>query len=349
MSYQRDYDRVVRIGVVGVGSHCYRNILPALTFLPVKVEAFCDKNEERLEKTADQYGVPHCFTDTAEMYVKADIEAVVLCVGPGQHPALTCEALHAGLHVWMEKPPAMRASEIDDMIAARGDRVVVVGFKKAFMPCMRKARELVAAPEAGALKSMLAEYGISVPEEGCRLLKEGRMTNWLGNGCHPLSAMCYVGGPVAQAITHRSEYGGGACVLEFESGAVGTLQLAEGMRGPCERYTFYTENRHVEVENCRRVKLHRGIPFQYGKTVNYAPEGTDTGTVVWEPQNTLATLENKALMTQGMYGELLYFLECILEGRTAELGSLEFAREVMAVYEAALLSEGQPVAVGERQ
>jgi len=346
MTYQRECERTVRLGVVGLGSHCYRNILPAMTFLPVRLEAFCDRDEALLKRTAAQYGVTRLYARAEAMYAAGGLDAVLLCVGPAAHPELACQALDAGLHVWMEKPPAMRADEVDEMIRRRGDRAVVVGFKKVFMPCMRKAKELLSAGGAGALKSMLAEYPLSVPADGRAVLEERRMTNWLGNGCHPLSAMCFVGGPAARVTTHRSARGGGACVLEFAGGAVGVLHLAEGMRGPCERYSFCAEGAHVVVENCRRVTLHRGVPFSYGVTVNYAPPGTDHGAIVWEPQNSLATLENKALFTQGMYDELLYFLQCVLDGRTPEIGTLEFARDVMAAYEAALLSDGRPVETG---
>ena len=67
--------------------------------------------------------------------------------------------------------------------------------------------------------------------------------------------------------------------------------------------------------------------------------------VVWEAQDSYNTLENKALFTQGMYGELRYFLDCVLEGRAAELSTLEFARNVMQVFEAALQSDGSPVTI----
>jgi predicted dehydrogenase len=70
----------------------------------------------------------------------------------------------------------------------------------------------------------------------------------------------------------------------------------------------------------------------------------DHGTTVWEPQNTKATLENKALFTQGFYDELRTFCDCVLTGGQAELGSLDFALQIMRVYEAALLSDGVRVA-----
>ena len=57
----------------------------------------------------------------------------------------------------------------------------------------------------------------------------------------------------------------------------------------------------------------------------------------------MATLENKALFTQGIYGELAYFCECIIEDRRAEKGSLEFALELMKVSEAAMISNGKQI------
>jgi predicted dehydrogenase len=95
----------------------------------------------------------------------------------------------------------------------------------------------------------------------------------------------------------------------------------------------------------RQVELRRGIPFEYGKTTTFAPEGDDSGTIVWRAENNLATLENKALFTQGIYNECRHFCDCILEGRQPETGSLEQALEIMKIYEAALISNGKPVAL----
>src|SRR6185312_5041486 len=149
MTYQREYERKLRIGVVGVGSHAYRNILPALHYLPISLVALCDLNGDLLAQTAAEYPGAAGFTDAGRMYAEMNLDAVLLVAGPRQHPALAAEALGAGVHVWMEKPPAIGASAIREIIAARGDRVCAVGFKKAHMPATRKAKELLSRPEFG--------------------------------------------------------------------------------------------------------------------------------------------------------------------------------------------------------
>ena len=346
MSYQRDFERRLNVAVVGAGSHSYRNVLPAMTFLPVTIKAICDINPSVAEKTAVQYGAkPH--TTTSELYANEKLDAVFLCVSPAHHPTLACEAFDAGLHVWMEKPPAMRVAGVEEMIRHRKDRTCVVGFKKAFMPATDKAVELFKNGEQGPIRSILAVYPMSIPKDGAQVLRDGVRTNWLANGCHPLSFLIAVGGPVSAVTVFGGSHGGGVCVLEYVSGAIGTFHLAEGAPGsqPVESYTVFGASSSLTIDNCNRITLQRGIPFQYGQTVSFAPPGTDSGAVVWEAQNMLGTLENMAMFTQGMYAELRYFCDCVLSGVAAERGSLEFALHLMKVYEAALLSEGARIAI----
>lgn len=352
MSYQRDFEKRLRVAVVGVGSHAYRNILPALHHLPVELVALCDTNPELAKRTAPEYGVTRVYSETAEMYRHEQLDAVFICTGPWHHPRLACEAFDAGLHAWTEKPPAVRAVEVEEMIAHRGDKVAVIGFKKAFLPATLKALELFVGDEErpaeyAPVRTILAVYPMSIPENGAHLLESRQGNNWLANGVHPLAFLLAVGGPVAAVTTQRGKHGGGVFVLEFQSGAIGNLHLAEGgdSSGPLEYYSVFGNGAHLTVENTTRVTLHRGIPFDYGNTTSFVPPGEDSGAVVWEPQNMLGTLENKSAFTQGTYSELRYFCDCILEGNEAKRGSLEFALHLMRVYEAGLLSQSERVEI----
>jgi hypothetical protein len=217
------------------------------------------------------------------------------------------------------------------------------------MPATDKAIELFVTGDYGPIRTLLGVYPISVPPGGSRALRENdvnQLMRWT-NSCHPLAFLVAVGGPVVGVTVHHARLGGGVCVLQHESGAVGTLHLAAGGNGtqPLERYMVFGESAHLSVDNVTRVTLQRGIPFEYGRTVSFAPQGTDTGAVTWEPQNMLSTLENMSLFTQGVYAEMRYFCDCVLAEQKAERGSLEFALHLMRIYEAALMSTGDCVAV----
>lgn len=342
MTYQRDFERKLNIGIIGVGSHCYRNILPAMNYLPVTIKALCDTNEPLVKSTAAQYGNCSYYTSTQEMYEKEQLDAVLLAVSPYHHPQLAIEAFHAGMHVWMEKPISLRASEVEAMIAHRKDRIAVVGLKKAFMPSTEKALEVIHSPQYGGLRSILAVYPMTMPSNGQEILESRKFDNWLGNGCHPLAFILAVGGKVSAVTTHTGKNGSGALLLDFENGVTGNFHLASGPH-PIESYSLFGDHWHLQVDNSMKVTLQRGIPFKYGATTNYIPEGFDSGAIEWEAQNCLATLENKTLFTQGIYSELMYFCECVLNQQIPQKGTLEFAHEIMKVYEAALLSAGKTI------
>lgn len=348
MSYQREFEKKLSVGLVGVGSHCYRNLLPAMNFLPVEIRAVCDLNRQLAEKTARQYGCPAVFTDDQEMHRNVRLDAIIASAGPAAHPVITKNALRSGVNVWMEKPPALRASQVEEMIALRQDRAVMVGFKKAFMPAAGKVREILASPEYAPLYSMMALYPMEIPANGKTVLEKGEFTNWLGNGCHPLSLMISLGGPVKRVTTLRAGKPGGACVLEFEDGALGTLVLAAGAptSQPVEEYRIFCKGGMISIEDTEKVAFQRGVPLEYGKSASFAPDGLNHGALVWQAQHMLATLENMALFTQGMYASLKSFCDAVLSGRPVTgSGSLEHALMVMKVYEAALVSDGQAVEI----
>jgi predicted dehydrogenase len=260
------------------------------------------------------------------------------------HPQLSIEALEAGLHVWCEKPIAFRAAEVDAIIAARRERTVVIGYKKAFMPAIRRVREILDRPASGRLRSVLGEYPMTVPPDGEQVLSEGRFTPWLSNGCHPVSAMVAIGGGVEAVTTHLDAGGAGCVVMEYASGAIGNLHLAGGMRGLHERYDVFADGAHLSIDNNLSVTWHRGgAPRAPGDFLPADPDAT--GSVTWTIDNAFARTPSRLEMTQGFHAELLYFCERAMANEPADEGTLEFARHVSAIYEAALLSGGRRTSV----
>jgi predicted dehydrogenase len=342
MSYQRDFARRVRTALIGVGSHAYRNLLPVLTYLPVELRAVCAKtNKERAEYTASQYGC-RAYIDVGTMLEEEDIEAVLICLPPAVQADVAVQVLSRGKHVWLEKPPGITSLQIEEMIASRGDSVAVVGFKKAFMPVTDKAIEIAGSPEYGNLNSILAIYPTRIPGKNEPPDPTDKVQDWLLNGVHPISFALAVGGdPVSvQALTGKN--GHGSCCIRFRDGVIANLHLASGPM-PMESYYLFGDKWHLDIYNNNRISLHRGIPMVYGKTTEFVAPGDDSGAVVWEASNCHASLENKALFTQGIFRELQYFFECILEGKKPQRGSLEFALQVMRVYEGAIKSAGHEV------
>ncbi|MCC7204109.1 MAG: Gfo/Idh/MocA family oxidoreductase [Phycisphaeraceae bacterium] len=342
----------LKVALVGCGQHARRSILPCLDDLPADLVATCDVDPTRAREYASRYGTRASFTNLAELIDSHLADAVLLVVGPRLHPELACQAMSGGLHVWMEKPPGMNVADVDRMLAARAaaGRQVVVGCKKIFMPAMDRLSAFLSDAKFGAVRTLSARYPMDVSPDGPAVLAERRPSNWLSNGVHPLSAIVGLGGRPRSLTVHRSPRGGGFVTFEFPTGVLGCLHMAAGHAnsGSMERYEVVCEHGHLVLENCTRLLVHRpGYPFDYGQGRDFAAGGEDVAALVYEPQFSLSTLENKAIYLQGFHAELQHFVRSCLSGEPATRGTLEFARAVMECYEAGLLSQGKPIVLDD--
>ena len=105
----------VRIGQAGLGAwgrNLVRNVdaLADLTWI-------CDASEERRASFGRQFPNAIVTDSFAEMLADPELEAVVIATPVPTHYALAKQALEAGKHVFVEKPPAMRASEMEELVA----------------------------------------------------------------------------------------------------------------------------------------------------------------------------------------------------------------------------------------
>src|SRR5438045_9502482 len=92
------------------------------------------------------------------MLADPELAAVVIATPVPTHYELAKQALEAGKHVFVEKPPAMRAAEMDELVelAQARDRVLMPGHLLLYHPGVLKLKELI---DAGELGDVLCVYG----------------------------------------------------------------------------------------------------------------------------------------------------------------------------------------------
>lgn len=108
----------MKIGIIGAGAISSSHI-ESYQKCGATVLAIADRSEENARLRAEKYGIARVYTDAAELIADPEIEAVSIATPVSSHRALTLSALAAGKHVLCEKPPAMTAEEVSEMIAAR--------------------------------------------------------------------------------------------------------------------------------------------------------------------------------------------------------------------------------------
>jgi predicted dehydrogenase len=342
----------VRAGFIGCGSHAFRNLYPALQFVPVRLVATCDLNEEKARAYAERFGARAHYTDYRRMLEAEGLDAVFICTGydaAGRptHAALAAECIRAGVHAWTEKPAAATCAEVEAVQEAEREagRWWMVGHKTMFFTANEKAKELSEGEDFGRVRLIVMQRPVGMPPaDQIRAYLEGResrgVVGFLDHICHCTSLLVFLAGMPRTLHYERAHGGAAAATFTFDSGVVATLALTEGQssEGGLERVTIVGDGRHVVVENNVRVEYHRGPGRPegqgYGSTPSHftgPPEGT---TAVWTPEFSLGQLYNKALFMQGFCGELGEFARAVLEGRRPARSHSDHVWQVTRIFEA---------------
>jgi predicted dehydrogenase len=146
----------------------------------------CDSDSER-SALAARYPQAR-FTDSFdEMLDDPELEAVVVATPVPTHYDLGLRALRAGKHVLVEKPPAMRGPEMDELVAlARdGDRVLMPGHLLLYHPAVQRLKAMI---DAGELGEVLCVYG---NRQNLGIIRSNENALW-SLGVHDLSVILYL-------------------------------------------------------------------------------------------------------------------------------------------------------------
>ncbi|GAB4521702.1 MAG: Gfo/Idh/MocA family oxidoreductase [Anaerolineae bacterium] len=157
----------VRVGVVGAGFVTVRGHIPAYKRLDnVSVEAICDINGDRARAVAEQFGIPHVFTDFDEMLNTLEFDLISIGTPNRFHAPQTIAALEKGCHVLCEKPMALTVEEAQAMAEAsrRTGRKLTLGLHHRYRPEALALKPMCEAGELGeiyyARATMMRRAGI---------------------------------------------------------------------------------------------------------------------------------------------------------------------------------------------
>ena len=134
----------VRVAMVGAGSMANYVHYPSLTSLPdVEIAAICDLNQERLNQTADKYGVERRYSDYRQMIEQTAPEAVYAIGHPDQMYNIWIWCLQRGLNLYIEKPMGLTAHQARTLalLAEKHGCITQVSFQRRTCPMVVKLRE----------------------------------------------------------------------------------------------------------------------------------------------------------------------------------------------------------------
>ncbi len=230
-------ERRVRLAVIGCGPHSLTCLQPCIALIPTfDYVAVYDRHAERAALGL-RFGAKRCYQNVAELFAGEEIDAAVVAGPPAMNYEMGLACAEAGVHVFVEKPPAATvaaARALADAVRVRG-LVGMVGTMWRHAPAIGVQKRLIGDDTFGravAFHGTHLTHGDFVTGPGGR---GGGSLAWrfmLDQGCHMADCTRFLMGPVrsvtagaSTASTRRDQFSLSA-LLAFVGGATGTLLLA---------------------------------------------------------------------------------------------------------------------------
>ncbi len=224
------------IGVIGAGSFAKSMHLPNIESMPelFSIKAIMSWTGHNAKAVASQFKADYATTDMAEVLADETVNAVLITTRHNQHGQQVIESLKAGKHVFVEKPLALTAHELDQIENLyAGDEcrtILLTGFNRRFSPHMTRLKEILETRSNPMILNYRMNAGY-VPLDNWVHGEEGGGRN-LGEACHIYDLFTYLTGAQvkkvqAQGINPRTGYYGVndnfVVSISFDDGSVATL------------------------------------------------------------------------------------------------------------------------------
>jgi predicted dehydrogenase len=242
----------------------------------------CDVSERQLARHGTRFPTAHTTQDFDEVLADPEVDAVAIATPVPTHFELARRALTAGKHVLVEKPPALKGDEAEQLraLAQERDLVLMPGHLLLYHPGVQKLRELV---DSGELGEILCLYG---NRQNLGKIRKDESALW-SLGVHDLSIILYLIDEEPEEVWAR----GNAfltpgvedvvfCFLRFPSGKIAHMHLSWLDPHKMRKITVVGKEKMAvfdDMELERKVTVYEKAPEQPAHT--YGEWRTRTGDI----------------------------------------------------------------------
>ena len=302
---------VVRYAVIGLGHIAQAAVLPAFKHARrnSRLAALVSDHPRKSKELARRYSVPHCCTyrELDALFGSGEIDAAYIALPNNLHAEFAMRAMRSGVHVLCEKPMAVSARECQQMIraAARAKVKLMVAYRLHFERANIEAAGLARSGKLGELRYFSSDFSMQVRDDNIRIERAKGGGPLYDIGVYCINAARYALSEEPTAVWACATRSDDPRFREVDETVVGVLRFRS------ERLASFT------------------CSFGAADRSTYTIAGT-RGTVTLDPAYEYAEGLKYELRVAGRqrhrtFGksdqfapELLYFSDCILQGRQPE-------------------------------
>lgn len=154
----------LKIALVGCGQIADAHLQEIRKIGIAEVVAVCDRYRDLAEQAAARFGVPAVYEDVGKMLAEVRPDVLHITTPPQSHVTLACQALAAGVHVYVEKPFTMDVVGADQILAAakKHDRFICIGHDHLFDPVWEECRRIYQSGRLGKVVHVESMQGYNL-------------------------------------------------------------------------------------------------------------------------------------------------------------------------------------------
>ena len=269
------------IGWIGSGNFASRVLIPAFAKAGATLHTLASSGGVSAAVVGKREGFRRATTDPDMLLGNELIDTIVVTTRHDTHASWTRRALEAGKHVFVEKPLALDAEDVDRIGATleRSSAIMCVGFNRRYAPMAVRAREALRGRTAPLVVDILVNAGAIPRDHWTHRIDEGG-GRIVGEAVHFVDlARFFVGAPIASlqvktAGNERALDDVASLQLGFSDGSIASIRyLSNGHRGfPKERVELFAAGAVVRIDNWRTM---RG--WGVGGLTTHLPRAQDKG------------------------------------------------------------------------
>jgi predicted dehydrogenase len=257
----------VRLGVIGAGNFANATLLPAIQKLKgIERVGVASSGGLHAQHAARKYGFSYATSNAEELLADPLVNTVAILTRHDAHAALALQALKTGKHVFVEKPLAMDAAQLDSIarqLRKDGNGLLTVGFNRRFAPLARRLSEFY----RGRSEPLYAHYRVNagyLPANHWTQDPKAGGGRIIGEACHFVDFVTFLVGAAPDCVSAQAMPDGGryrednvSITLHFPDGSLGVVDyLANGDRSvPQERVEVFCAGKVAVLDDFRRLEM----------------------------------------------------------------------------------------------
>ncbi|MGD0068438.1 MAG: bi-domain-containing oxidoreductase, partial [Streptosporangiaceae bacterium] len=253
------------IGFIGAGNYASSMLLPQLAQLPTAELVHVTTTKSLSAVNAQRrFGFTTASTSASAVLEDESLDAIFVVTRHATHADLVCRALETGKAVFVEKPLALTADELDritEVVTKTGNDKLMVGFNRRFAPMLVKMKADFGPASSAAVTRYLVNAGPLAADSWYR--NEGEGSRFTGEGGHFLDTLSWWADSLPEEVY---AVGGGPdsddvqVTVRFASGTSGVISYLTGgnVRFGKETLDANGGGRSARLDNFRKATVWSG-------------------------------------------------------------------------------------------